>query len=269
MSTTSDLLVERTPDGVMSVTFNRPAVKNALTFAMCRELIGVLERLRTDTATRVLVLRGAGSDFCSGADLKEVSTLVVPDARARSAAATAQVRELSMPLFLALHAVPQPVVCSVRGYAVGAGMQFALLSDLVVAAHSARFVLPQVRLGHNVDHGESWALPRRVGAGRAMQLMALGETVSGQDAERFGLANWGVPDEQLEEKTADIVRRLASGATVAIREMKELLRGALERPFPAQFDAEARALGVCAASADFAEAISAFMAKRQPSFTGR
>jgi 2-(1,2-epoxy-1,2-dihydrophenyl)acetyl-CoA isomerase len=116
------------------------------------------------------------------------------------------VRELSMPLFLALHAVQQPVVCSVRGYAVGAGMQFALLSDLVVAAHSARFVLPQIRLGHSVDHGESWALPRRVGVGRAMQLMALGETVSGPDAERFGLANWGVPDEQLEEKTADIVR---------------------------------------------------------------
>ncbi len=102
-------------------------------------------------------------------------------------------------------AVPQPVVCSVRGYAVGAGMQMALMSDLVVAAESAKFVLPQVRLGHNVDHGESWALPRKVGMGRAMQLMALGETVSGRDAERFGLANWVVEEGALEQKTDEIV----------------------------------------------------------------
>jgi 2-(1,2-epoxy-1,2-dihydrophenyl)acetyl-CoA isomerase len=268
MNAASDLLIEKTP-GVATVTLNRPAVKNALTFAMCRELIGFLESLPEDFATRVVVLRGSGTDFCSGADLKDVSGIVVADARERSEAATRQVRELSIPLFLALHAVPQPVVCSVRGYAIGAGMQLALLSDLVVAAQSAKFVLPQVRLGHSVDHGESWALPRRVGSGRAMQLMVLGETLNGSDAERFGVANWVVPDEQLEDKTAEIVQRLAAGPTTAIREMKALLAGASQRSFAEQFDAEARSLGVCAASADFAEAISAFMGKRKPSFTGR
>src|SRR5215471_4864699 len=112
MSTTSDLQVQYAA-GIATVTFNRPAVKNALTFGMCRELIAVLERLRSDASTRVLLLRGAGSDFSSGADLKEVSTIVAPDPLARSAAATAQVRELSMPLFQALETVPQPVVCSV------------------------------------------------------------------------------------------------------------------------------------------------------------
>jgi len=268
MSTTSDLQVHHAA-GIATVTFNRPAVKNALTFGMCRELIAVLERLRSDASTRVLLLRGAGSDFSSGADLKEVSTIVAPDPLARSAAATAQVRELSMPLFQALETVPQPVVCSVRGYAVGAGMQLALLSDLVIAAQSARFVLPQVRLGHSVDHGESWTLPRRVGLGRALQLVLLGEPVNGADAERFGIANWVVPDEELEAKTGDIVERLAKGPTVAIREMKALLRNGAQRPFAEQFQAEADSLGVCAASADFAEAISAFLAKRQPSFSGR
>src|SRR5262249_14239236 len=142
-------------------------------------------------------------------------------------------------------------------------------SDLVVAAHSARFVLPQVRLGHSVDHGESWALPRRGGGGRAVRPHGLGGRVDGPGGERVGPCHSLVAAPQLEEKTAAIVRRLASGATLAIREMKELLRCTLERPFPAQFEAEARALGVCAASADFAEAIGAFMAKRQPSFTGR
>jgi len=267
MNAAAELLIEKTA-GIAALTLNRPAVKNALTFAMCRELIDFFEALREDTATRVVVVRGSGTDFCSGADLKDVSSILAPDASTRAATATRQVRELSMPLFLALHAVPQPVVCSVRGYAVGAGMQLALLSDLVVAAESAKFVLPQVRLGHSVDHGESWALPRRVGMRRAIQLMALGETVSGSDAERFGVANWAVPEEQLETKTQDIVRRLANGPTTAIREMKELLRSAAQRPFAAQFEAEAGSLGICAASADFAEAIDAFMAKRQPSFTG-
>jgi len=267
MTASSDLLIERTA-AVASVTFNRPAVKNALSFAMCRTLIDYFEALRHDATLRVLVLRGAGTDFSSGADLKEVATILAPEPSDRSASAIRQVRELSMPLFRALHAVPQPVVCSVRGYAVGAGMQFALLADLVVAAHSARFVLPQVKLGHSVDHGESWALPRRVGAGRAMQLMALGEAVSGEEAGRYGIANYVVPEDQLESKTREIVERLAGSPTVAIREMKSLLRGASERSFAEQFEAEADALGVCAASADFAEAIGAFLAKRPPVFRG-
>jgi 2-(1,2-epoxy-1,2-dihydrophenyl)acetyl-CoA isomerase len=264
----SDLLLERSA-GVATVTLNRPAVKNALTFAMCRELVGFLESLPRDAATRVVVLRGAGSDFCSGADLKDVASILSPDPAERAQTAMRQVRELSQPLFSALQAVPQPVVCSVRGYAVGAGMQFALLADLVLVAQSAKLVLPQVRLGHSVDHGESWALPRRVGLGRAMQLLALGESVSGAEAERIGLANWVVADEELEPRTAALVQRLSASATIALREMKALLRGALGRDFAEQFNAEARALGVCAASADFAEAIGAFMAKRTPEFTGR
>jgi 2-(1,2-epoxy-1,2-dihydrophenyl)acetyl-CoA isomerase len=255
--------------GVISITLNRPQVKNALTFAMCHELIAVFQGLRDDVATRVVLLRGSGTDFSSGADLNDVATILDADAKARGEAAMCQVRELSLPLFLAMDAVPQPVVCSVRGYAVGAGMQMALMSDLVVAAESAKFVLPQVRLGHNVDHGESWALPRKVGMGRAMQLMALGENVAGRDAERFGIANWVVEDGALEEKTQEIVGRLASGAPVAIREMKRLLRGVSGRSLEEQLEAEARALGICAATDDFAEAIGAFMAKRKPEFKGR
>ena len=268
MSPARDVLINE-ESGVTSITLNRPQVKNALTFAMCHELIELFRRLRDDATTRVVLLRGSGSDFSSGADLNDVSTILKGDARARSEAAVQQVRELSLPLFLAMEAVPQPVVCSVRGYAVGAGTQMALMSDLVVAAESARFVLPQVRLGHNVDHGESWALPRKVGMGRAMQLMALGETISGRDAERFGVANWVVDDAALDQRTDEVVGRLASSPTVAISEMKNLLRGSAQRSLKEQLEAEAHALGVCAATEDFAEAIGAFMAKRKPAFKGR
>jgi 2-(1,2-epoxy-1,2-dihydrophenyl)acetyl-CoA isomerase len=255
--------------GVASVSFNRPRVKNALSFAMCRELLAFLESIGSDPAVRVLLLRSEGADFTSGADLNDVSGMVVPDPKARSLAAMASVRTLSIPLFAALQALPQPVVCSVRGYAIGAGMQMALLSDLVVASRSAKFVLPQVRLGHSVDHGESWTLPRKVGFSRAMQIIALGETVSGADAERFGIANWVVEDEELETTTSGIVARLSGGATVALREIKSLLKGAAQRSFADQFEAEVDSLGRCAASADFAEAIHAFIEKRKPQFRGR
>jgi 2-(1,2-epoxy-1,2-dihydrophenyl)acetyl-CoA isomerase len=102
-----------------------------------------------------------------------------------------------------------------------------------------------------------------------MQLMALGDSVNGRDAERFGIANWVVDDEALEQKTEEIVSRLASSPTVAIREMKKLLRGAAQLSLEEQIEAEARALGVCAATEDFAEAIGAFLAKRKPVFKGR
>jgi 2-(1,2-epoxy-1,2-dihydrophenyl)acetyl-CoA isomerase len=265
---TQDILFQKT-GGIATVTLNRPSVKNALTFAMCRELIGFFEQLRADRDTRVLVLRGTGSDFCSGADLKDVAAILEPSAAARRDSASRQVRELSIPLFLAMAAVPQPVVCSVRGYAVGAGMQFALLADLVVAAESAKFVLPQVRLGHSVDHGESWTLPRKVGIGRAAQLMLLGESVTAADAERYGIANWSVADNELEARTDEIVQRLALAPTVAISQMKDLLSQSMHNSLADQFEKEVTALGICAASDDFSEAIGAFMAKRKPTFTGR
>jgi 2-(1,2-epoxy-1,2-dihydrophenyl)acetyl-CoA isomerase len=268
MGPAQDIVIHQ-ESGITSITLNRPQVKNALTFAMCRELIALFRGLREDAATRVVLLRGSGSDFSSGADLNDVSTILDGEPKARSEAAMHQVHELSLPLFLAMGAVPQPVVSSVRGYAVGAGMQMALMSDMVIAAESAKFVLPQVRLGHNVDHGESWALPRKVGMGRAMQLMALGDSVNGRDAERFGIANWVVDDGALEQKTEEVVNRLASSPTVAIREMKKLLRDAPQRSLQEQLEAEARALGVCAATEDFAEAIGAFLAKRKPTFKGR
>jgi 2-(1,2-epoxy-1,2-dihydrophenyl)acetyl-CoA isomerase len=265
---TAPILVEKS-DGIAWLTLNRPELRNALTFSMCRELTALFEALRTDRDTRVLVLRGNGADFCSGADLGDVASIISPSPEARAATAAAQVRELSWPLFLALHELPQPVIASVRGHAVGAGMQLVLSSDLVVASETARFLIPQVRLAHSADHGESWYLPRKTGITRAMQFLLLGDAVGAQDAERYGLVNWVSTDDALEQKTDEIARRLASGAAVAIAEMKGLLRQSLNNSLQEQLEAEARALGACAATDDFAEAIGAFLAKRRPVFAGR
>jgi 2-(1,2-epoxy-1,2-dihydrophenyl)acetyl-CoA isomerase len=265
---TREILLEQR-DGIALVTIDRPQVRNALTIAMCRELIGLFERLATDADARVVVLRGSGGHFCSGADLRDAPFSLPADAAARGQTMAEQVRTLSWPLFLALGRLPQPVIASVAGHAVGAGAQFALSADLVVAGRSAKFTIPQVNLGHSADHGESWYLPRKVGAARAMQILLLGEALPADDAERYGLVNWVVDDPALEERTVEIASRLARGATTALRETKALVQRSLGSSLQEQLEAEARAVGRCAATSDFVEAIDAFMGKRAPAFTGR
>ena len=263
-----DLLVEKA-DGVAWVTFNRPKVRNALTFAMCRTLTDFFESLATDEAIRAVVLRGSGSDFSSGADLREVSMTLAPTPEERRATAESQVRALAWPLLQALARVPQPVLASVRGHAIGVGAQFAFAADLVIAGRSARFTIPQVKLGHSADHGESWYLPRKVGAGRALQILLLGEPIEAHDAERFGIVNWLVDDNAVAGQTASLALKVAQGASVAIRESKSLVYRALEHTLDQQLEAEAKSLGRCAATTDYVEAIEAFVAKRRPAFTGR
>jgi 2-(1,2-epoxy-1,2-dihydrophenyl)acetyl-CoA isomerase len=263
-----ELQIDRS-GGIATVTMNRPAVKNAMTTGMCTALTDFLRSLPADTGTRVVVLRGSGSDFCSGGDLSEIGAALPTTAQERGAAMAAEVRRLSIPLALALHAVPQPVVASVRGYAVGVAAQLVVAADLVIASDTARLVMPQARLAHSVDHGESWTLPRKVGLGRAAQILLLGDAVSAADAERFGLFNWLVSDSALEQRTAEIAGRLATGAAVAIREIKQLLRHSADRSYYDQLEAEVEALRRCTATDDFVEAMQAFAAKRKPVFTGR
>jgi 2-(1,2-epoxy-1,2-dihydrophenyl)acetyl-CoA isomerase len=265
---TDEVLFERR-DGVAWITLNRPAVKNALTTAMCEDLAAIIAGLRRDDATRVVVLRGNGPDFTAGADLKGMATALSPLPGQRGTEVAQLARRTAWPIFLGLHELHQPIVASVRGHVIGAGAQFILSADLTVASETTRFLLPQVRLGHSVDHGESYYLPRKLGIGRVMQMLLLAETLSGADLERIGLANWVVPDEELEKRTEDVVARLAGSPWVAVREMKSLLRGSLDRSIEEQFAAEVRSLETCAASEDFLEAINAFVEKRKPVFRGR
>ncbi len=249
-------------DGVAWITFNRPSVKNALTKAMCAELIAIVQRLREDAETRVIVFRANGADFTAGADLKDVSKSLPADPTARGAEVAAMARSIAWPIFLAMHELRQPIVASVRGHVIGAGVQVVLSADLTVASETSRFLLPQVRLGHSVDHGESYYLPRKIGLARTMQLTLLGETVGAADAERFNLVNWVVPDVELEKKTDEVVARLARSAPTALYETKALVRDSAQRSVAEQFAAEAQALERCAATEDFPEAINAFIEKR-------
>lgn len=263
-----DVLFERTA-GVARITLNRAAVRNAVTPAMCTELLRIIESLRADPDTRVVLLRAAGTDFTVGADLKGMAGGLATDPAQRAREISAIARATSVPIFMGLQALPQPVVVSARGHAIGVGAQVLLSADLSIVSETARILLPQARLAHPVDHGESWFLPRRVGLARAMQLTLLAETVSGAEAERIGLVNWVVPDGDLDARTENLVTRLCDVAPVAVAQIKSLLRQSEHNDLGAQLEAEMQSLATCAATEDFPEALRAFVEKRKPAFRGR
>jgi 2-(1,2-epoxy-1,2-dihydrophenyl)acetyl-CoA isomerase len=265
---TAEILFEK-HNGVAWITLNRPAARNAFTPPMCEQLANIVRDLKDDGATRVVVLRASGTDFSVGADLKAMSAGLSPVGAERGRDIPAIARATAVPLVTGLYALRQPIIASVRGHIIGIGAQLALSADLCVASETSKFLLPQVRLAHPVDHGESFFLPRKIGPARAMQLLLLAETLRADQARDYGLVNWLVADADLEAKTAEIVQKLQAVAPVAAAEIKALLYRSLANTLDQQCEAEMQSLGVCAATDDFPEALRAFVEKRTPVFRGR
>lgn len=255
-------------DGIARLRFNRPETKNALTLDMCKRLLEVVADLRDDRQARVLLIEAAGADFCTGADMGDLATMTGGTPADRAGLVRQSALEYSQGIFLSLATLDIPIVAAVRGYAVGAGLQFALTADLVVASETARFLAPMVNLAHSTDHGESYLLPRKVGEARAAQILLLGERFGAAEAEKWGIVNWVVPDDELEDKAVAVATRLASLAPLAVRNTKALLRKSRSNDIASQFEAERDCVADCAATADFVEAIMAFSERRKPVFGG-
>ena len=250
------LLVERS-GGVITVTINRPRRKNAMDLAAWLALGQILRDVADDPAVRVLVLTGAGDDFCAGADIVGERT-EHPLNRAR------KVNDVA----LALHELPVPTIARVRGVAVGAGWNLALGCDIVVAARDARFSQIFARRGLSVDFGGSWLLPRIVGLQQAKRLTLLAEMLSAEEAERLGLVTYLVEPEEIDDVVAGLAGRLAAGPPIALGQTKALLNHGATQTFREALDGEARAQTVNYAGSDASTAFSAFRDKREPEFTG-
>lgn len=250
-------------DGVVRVELCNPRRKNAITGVMFVELRALFRRITEDPSIRVVVLSGAGDDFCSGADLSPAGD----ESRERLHQLT-MMRNLGETA-LALSQVHQPVVAKVRGVCVGAGMNLALGCDLVYAARSARFGQIFAKRGLSVDFGGSWLLPRVVGMHRAKELVLLADIVDAAEADRLGLLNRVVDDDQLDAHVDDVVARLAAGPPIALSLSKRLLNQAHDVTLAQALEAEAQAQTVNGATADTTEAIRAFLEKRTPIFRGR
>jgi len=251
-------------DGVATITLDRPERKNAINEPMWDELRAVFDEVGRRPTDRVLVITGAGGDFCSGADLSAMGSDGPAAERRHHLAAMRRIGDVA----LALHRLPQPTVAKVRGVAVGAGLNLALLCDLVVASDGARFSEIFARRGLTIDFGGSWVLPRRVGLHRAKELALFADIIDAAEAERIGLVNRVVPDGELDAFVADWTARLAAGPPIALAQTKQLLDVGAESSLQQALDAEGAAQTVNFATADTAEAVRAFVEKRQPSFHG-
>jgi enoyl-CoA hydratase/carnithine racemase len=259
----ADILFEHAR-GVATLTLNRPDRKNAITPPMWTELATLFDRVAVEPSVRVLVVTGAGGAFSSGADLATMAADIGSGARPP---ALDQMRAVSRAV-LALQRLPKPTIASVPSVAVGGGWNLALACDLVIAARSARFSQIFTTRGLSIDVGGSWMLPRLVGLQKAKELAFMATIISAAEADELGLVNLVVPDEALAATVSEWAQRLAAGPPVALSLTKVLLNQSLELGLEHALDAEASAQALNHATDDTAEALNAFVEKREPRFAG-
>jgi 2-(1,2-epoxy-1,2-dihydrophenyl)acetyl-CoA isomerase len=251
--------------GVLSITLNRPDKLNAFNPEMHKLLRQALERARDDAGIRALLISGAGRGFCAGQDLSE-----------RNVGGGAAPIDLSVslgsnynPLVRRMRELPKPIVCAVNGVAAGAGANIALACDIVLAARSASFVQSFSKLGLVPDSGGTFFLPRLVGSARAMALALLGDRLSAEDAERWGLIWKALDDERLLEEANAIARKLAAGPTRGYALIKKALYASGGNSLDAQLDLERDLQREAGFTEDYREGVAAFMEKRQPNYKGK
>jgi enoyl-CoA hydratase/carnithine racemase len=253
-----DVLLTSRDSGVLTLTLNRPHRKNALDAGLWAALREQLTVARDDADVRALVITGAGGAFCAGADLSGGVSAGHPLDRMR------RVNEVA----LLLHELPVPSIAKVDGVAVGAGWNLALGCDLVVSTPAARFSQIFAKRGLSLDFGGSWLLPKLVGMQQAKRLALLAEMIDAAEAHRLGLVTWVVAAEEIDGFVADLGKRLAAAAPVAIAQSKALLHEGADSTLRDALAAEARAQAVNFATADAPAAFAAFNEKREPVFTG-
>jgi 2-(1,2-epoxy-1,2-dihydrophenyl)acetyl-CoA isomerase len=250
--------------GIARLTLHRPEKLNSFTLAMHAEVRAALAELRAAPSARVLVLTGAGRGFCAGQDLSDES--IAPGSGDVDLGAA--IEQHYGPLVLALRSLPMPALCAVNGVAAGAGANLALACDIVIAARSASFVESFCKLGLIPDTGGTYFLPRLVGTARAMGLAMLGDKLSAEQAERWGLIWKCVDDGALADETDALARHFASAPTLGLARTKQAIYASPDNALAAQLDLERDLMRELGRSADYREGVAAFTARRAPLFTG-
>ncbi|MGH7022817.1 MAG: 2-(1,2-epoxy-1,2-dihydrophenyl)acetyl-CoA isomerase PaaG [Caulobacteraceae bacterium] len=247
--------------GIARLTLNRPDRLNSFTVQMHAEVAKALDEVEREGA-RVLVLTGAGRGFCAGQDLQDPA--VTPGGDLGEA-----LEDRYNPLIRRLSALLMPVIAAVNGVAAGAGANIALACDIVLAARSARFIQSFANIGLIPDSGGTWVLPKLAGQARALGLALTGQPLGAEQAEAWGLIWRCVDDDKLAEETDALAAKFAAAPTAGMAETKRLIRANWSAALDAALDAERDAQRRLGQSADYAEGVEAFAAKRTPKFVGR
>lgn len=250
---------------VAVMTLCRPEVYNAVNMDMALEIADFYKKAAEDSNIRCLLITGAGKGFCSGADLGAWDGLN-DDAASDAIAAW---NEADHEMIELMQAMVKPVVVAVNGAAAGAGCDMTLTGDVRFASVKAKFLEAYIKVGYPPDVGGSWLLPRVVGMPKATQMILTGDSVSAQEAERIGLADFICQPEELMSQAMAYAKKLANGPTVAIVEAKKLLQNSWFIGFHEALAAEMAAGNVCEKTEDSIEAVKAFSEGRKPVYHGR
>jgi enoyl-CoA hydratase/carnithine racemase len=253
-------------DRVATVTLSRPEKLNALTFEVYADLRDLLGELPHRGDARVLVLTGQGRGFCSGGDVDAI----IGELQRMPAADVLAFTRMSGGVVKAMRDCPLPIVAAVNGIAAGAGSVLALASDFRLLARSASFAFLFTRVGlAGADMGSAYLLPRLVGFGRAMELLALGDDVSAERALEIGLATQVVEDDELPAAAEALAHRLADGPAFAYSTTKVLLTRGLDLDLAGAIELEALGQALMMQSEDHREFYAAWLGGRPPAWTGR
>ncbi|MGB3437239.1 MAG: enoyl-CoA hydratase-related protein [Actinophytocola sp.] len=256
----------RLDGGVLRITLNRPARRNALSSESTRTVAEVLAGLgRADTA-RAIAITAQGDHFCSGMNLKRDRSQT--GERPRPTATHRSIDSGPHRLISALAQVEIPVVTAVRGHASGLGCSLALVADFCVTSSTAVFSTPFARRGFTPDSGSTWLLPRLVGTARAREMLMLGRQVGAEEAAAWGLVSRVVPDAGLDAAAEELVQELAQGATTSLGLVKWLLDRNATGSLVDALRMESLTEDVATRSLDFKEGIIAFAERRAPLFRG-
>ncbi|MBI5503383.1 MAG: enoyl-CoA hydratase/isomerase family protein [Deltaproteobacteria bacterium] len=251
-------------NGVGRITLSRPAERNAMTPQMGRELTRAVADLNADPEARVVVIRGAGKGFCSGADLRTLGA----EAGAAGAAEGLGGNENFYRLFLSIRDLQVPSIAAINGHAVGAGLCFALGADMRVMHRDAKVGMTFVRLGIHPGMAATWTLPRLVGPAIAAELLYSGRMVGAEEAVAIGLVN-RVAGEDFDDVVDEMAAGIAAAAPIAVRTVKQTLAGWQQRSLDDALVREAGVQMMTFGTEDAAEGIRAMRAKRAPAFRGR
>ncbi len=263
MSTNEVLIVEKLEGGVARLTLNRPKAMNSLNGAMLDALDLAVSQLAADDGVRVLVITGAGSAFCAGADLKEVV------AGMNAAPGEADFLDRASRVFASLTAFPKPVIAALNGVTMAGGLELALCADIMVAAGSAQIGDAHANFGVYPGAGGAAVLPRVMPLHSAMYLLFTGKTLLAAEMKALGLVAEVHPDELFADATLKLATQIAKKSPGALRRMKEVARASADKTRADALLHEQVMLRQHLRSADLHEGLAAFAEKRAPVFTGR
>lgn len=260
------ILLEK-QDGVARITFNRPEVLNAFSPSMSEDLKDAVKDIASDKSVKVVVITGAGDRaFMSGADIdKTILAWVEMTKKGRSVLDDHKI--YFSPTML--EELPQPVIAAVNGFAMGMGCEIALGCDIRIAADTAQFGQPEIRLGIMCGGGGSVRLTRLVGNGKALEMCLTGDPIDAQEAYRIGLVHQVVPAAELENAVAAMVKRLIWKGAVALDSTKRSIYATMEMGLKEAIENEGKLFSDIFKTEDAEEGAKAFLEKRRPQFKGK